>query len=85
MSKPTRSKARKVYYNFCPGRYYDLTLKSHQGKPFGIALTGNMRPFSKSFILLDLGGIFQYTLSETQVKWLLGHEKRAKERARQKR
>jgi len=80
-----RKPGRKSYSDFMPGRYYDLQLKTHKGVPFAVELTGNMRPFSKSFILLDLGGIFQYTLSQAQVKWLERQEKLAKERARRKR
>ena len=76
---------RKSYSDFVPGRYYDLQLKSYKGVPFAVSLIGNMRPFSKSFTLLDLGGIYQYTLSQAQLKWLWGHEKRAKESARRKR
>ena len=76
---------RKSYSDFAPGRYYNLQLKSYKGVPFAVSLIGNMRPFSKSFTLLDLGGIYQYTLSQAQVKWLERQEKLAKERAKRKR
>lgn len=80
-----RKLKRKSYSDFVPGRYYDLQLKSYRGKPFAVRLTGNTRLFHKSFILLDLAGIFQYTLSQAQVKWLLKQERLAKESAGRRR
>jgi len=53
------------------GRYYNLELLVHKEKAFAVRIHGNLRAFSKTFVLHDLAGVFQYTLSQAQVEWLL--------------
>ena len=57
------------------GRYYDLEPLIYKGKAFAVRIHENLRAFSKTFLLCDLAGIFQYTLSLAQMEWLKEMEK----------
>jgi len=52
------------------GRYYNLEPLIYKGKAFAVRIHGNLRAFSKTFLLSDLAGVYQYTLSQAQMEWL---------------